>query len=720
VTASAERKIRAAIVGCGRISAYHVAAVQALPHAELVAACDLREGAAAELAAQHGIERVFSDMETMMGDVQPDVIHLTTPPQSHVALARVAAEHGAHMYIEKPFATSVDDAEAIVAAARAANVEVCAGHSRVFDPTFREALRQVEGGDIGRVVSVRAEQGFTYDDAARGAAIPWDYRYDWGIFENLMPHPLSAVCHFLAHPGHPQVTALNLGSVREAAVDELRVFIPATNAIGEISLTLTSPEVNRLEIVGTGGRILVDFDRMTTLASPDTGLPSVVTRFGGNFAAALKLTRSSGRVAAALATGRIKRYMGIRALIAAFYDALREGMPAPVLPEHAILNVRLMQEIREACRDVEKKRMTPSRTAAAAATPPRIVVTGASGRLGGRMVERLSQSGFPARAATRMLSRAKDLPNVEWLECDLTCDVDLDALLAGVQTVFHCAALVGPPGSLDDYNEVNVTASLRLAQRAAAAGGENLVYISSLAVYGIPARGGEVVDERADYDARAGDRGVYTQSKLAAEEALRDYARDHALPRIVLLRPGDIYGPGLPLPVGLLPLPSTRRRPLITGSRHVPVALTYVDNLVDAMLAAAESDVPTGSVYNIVDSADDDQAELSRHLRELSGDRIRPVVVPYPIVWSMMLAFDLLSRVRSRKPGTARFRLRRTLAPLRFPSTAARTELGWQPRVSLREGLSRALSDQTPRAEEADVPPAPAAVDDEAIEVRAS
>jgi nucleoside-diphosphate-sugar epimerase len=122
----------------------------------------------------------------------------------------------------------------------------------------------------------------------------------------------------------------------------------------------------------------------------------------------------------------------------------------------------------------------------------------------------------------------------------------------------------------------------------------------------------------------------------------------------------------------------------------------YVDDVVDAMLAAARSGVPTGSVYNLVDSSDSDQAELARTLTQVTNGRIRPVFAPYPLVWLAMLAVDLLSLVRNRKLGTARYRLQRTLAPMRFECAAARQDLGWRPRVTLAEGLARVVNGSTP------------------------
>lgn len=690
-------RIRTAIVGCGRISDVHIETLLGLPHVDIVAVCDLDEKLAREVATRHNIPGIYTDMERMMSEVRPNVVHLLTPPRTYRALAAIAARHHAHMYVEKPMASSEADAQAILEAARAAGVHVCPGHSLLFDPCFLEACRRIRQGEVGDILSVRMEQGFGYEAAARGAVIPWSYAYEWGIFENLMPHPLYVASHFLDTPGTPQVVASNRGLVREAAVDEIRVLIPSRSAIGEVSLSLgASPEVNRLEVVGTRGRVMVDFVTLTVVTRRSSGLPSVVDRFTLNFRTAARLFRSGTGVAVGIVTGKVQRYMGLRGLIREFYECVRKGDPPPVLAEHGVVTVRLMDQIKASCQDIVKRRATmtvPSTSAEA----PRVLVTGASGFLGGRLTERLVPD-VPVRAMTRLTSRAQPIAGVQWVQGDLRNEAELRNALNGVETVFHCAALVGPPGSLQDYEEANVNGTLRLARLAAEAGVKTLVYVSSCTVYGLPNGSGPYVDETAPYDQRATDRGVYTISKLAAEKALLEYAAANNSPRIVVLRPGAIYGPGTALPIGNFQLPSSISRPLIAGSRRVPMPLVYVDNVADAMLAAANSDVPTGSIYDIVDS-NVDQGEVGDTLRRLTQGHIRPVFIPYIVVWSMMLGVDLISLVRKRKWGTARYRLARTLANMRFKCAAAREELKWHTRVSVADGLARTVesSPEIPR-----------------------
>jgi predicted dehydrogenase len=135
-----------------------LAALKSIPGVEVVAVCDLDERAARECATRHGIRGCYTDLESMMREARLDVVHLLTPPQSHAALARIVTRYRAHLYIEKPLASGEPDAQLILNLAREAGVQACPGHSRLFDPVFVEACRRVRIGEIGRIVSVRAEQ----------------------------------------------------------------------------------------------------------------------------------------------------------------------------------------------------------------------------------------------------------------------------------------------------------------------------------------------------------------------------------------------------------------------------------------------------------------------------------------------------------------------------------------------------------------------------------
>src|SRR5262245_9966776 len=95
--------VRAAIVGCGKLADQHVQAIRRSPGSTVVAVCDREALMAWQLAGRFEIKHRFEDLGAMLKESSPDVVHLTTPPQSHYALARQCLEAGAHVYIEKPF-----------------------------------------------------------------------------------------------------------------------------------------------------------------------------------------------------------------------------------------------------------------------------------------------------------------------------------------------------------------------------------------------------------------------------------------------------------------------------------------------------------------------------------------------------------------------------------------------------------------------------------------
>lgn len=691
-TASGQRskRFRVAFVGCGRISDVHVEALRLVSDAELVACCDLDTAAAQIFAAKHKIPAHYMDVEAMLAESAPDVVHLLTPPCSHRALVDVCARYGAHVYVEKPLASTEADARAILEVAEAAGIQVCPGHNRLFDPPFLEMRRRIEAGEIGRVLSVRAEQGFGYESAARAAKIPWSYGYNWGIYENLIPHAIYLVTHFLACPGTPLVASFDLGTVKEAAVEEIRVLIPSESAIGEVVLSLNAaPQRVRVEAVGTRGSLTADYVGLHVTGASRNGMPDVVQRLTAGFHAASHQAAGSLALIAGVLTGRIRSYMGLRNLVLEFYRSMREGIAPPVRAEDGLRTVRLMEQIRNSLVGKEK----PCVHVGDASSPARVLVTGAAGFLGGRLIERLAQTEAPVRATTRVASRARAVKGVEWVRCNLTSEADLGRAMAGVETVFHCAAMAGAPGSLEDYEEANVRGTLRVAKIAEEVGVRNLVYISSISVYPIPAHSKKYLDEDTLYDTRAKERGFYTQSKVAAERALLEHAGNHPRLRIVVLRPGTIYGPGATLPVGRLELPSPLRgRPLVAGGPRVPMPLSFVDNVVDGLLAAERSEVASGSVFNVVDDPECNQGSVARTITEVSQGRIRPLFVPYPLVWGLMLAADLAALVRRGKLGTMRYRLARTLADMRYPCLAAREKLHWVPQVPLSQGLACVLA----------------------------
>ena len=117
---------------------------------------------AKQLGERFGISQCFSDLQEMLEASSPDVVHITTPPQSHYSVARESLDRGANVYIEKPFTVTAGEAEALIQLANRRSLSVTAGHNLQFTPEMLEMRRLVEEGFLGGK-PVHLESYFSYD-----------------------------------------------------------------------------------------------------------------------------------------------------------------------------------------------------------------------------------------------------------------------------------------------------------------------------------------------------------------------------------------------------------------------------------------------------------------------------------------------------------------------------------------------------------------------------
>ena len=116
--------LKVAIVGCGKIADAHAAEIQRIENCRIVGVCDREELMAKQLQERFPIDHYFSDVAKLLEEARPDVVHITTPPQSHYSLGRQCLERGCHVYIEKPFTLNTKEAEELIELAQALGAPV--------------------------------------------------------------------------------------------------------------------------------------------------------------------------------------------------------------------------------------------------------------------------------------------------------------------------------------------------------------------------------------------------------------------------------------------------------------------------------------------------------------------------------------------------------------------------------------------------------------------
>lgn len=317
----------------------------------------------------------------------------------------------------------------------------------------------------------------------------------------------------------------------------------------------------------------------------------------------------------------------------------------------------------------------------------RFLVTGASGFVGGHVVDACVARGFPVVAFVRPGSNTEGLETqgVTVVRGELDDAALLRQALDGVDVVVHAAAKVGDWGPVDDYRAVNVEGTRHLLSACRGRPLKRFVYLSTLGVYA--ARHHYGTDESEPLPGQHMDG--YTQSKVEAEKLV---LAERGVP-VTVLRPGFVYGPRdrtlLPTVVANL-----KRGVLRYVSRgRFALNTTYVGNLVDAIFRAAEKPAAVGQVYNITDGERVTRRMFMRTVADGLG-------LPRPglggPVWIARPLAGFLER-RARRlgwtspPRLTQARIKFLGLNLEFSIEKARRELGYEPRVQFAEGMAQAL-----------------------------
>jgi UDP-N-acetyl-2-amino-2-deoxyglucuronate dehydrogenase len=195
----ADRNVRLALVGCGRISGSHVAAIDKIDELELVAVADVDIDRASALAGGRGIP-AFRTIEELLAGVECDVVAICTPSGLHPAHGIAAARAGRHVVTEKPMAISLADADALVRACDEARVNLFVVKQNRLNPPVQLLRRAVDKGRFGRIYLANATVRWTrpqeYYDAARWRGT-WEF--DGGAIMNQASHYVDLL-QWLAGP----------------------------------------------------------------------------------------------------------------------------------------------------------------------------------------------------------------------------------------------------------------------------------------------------------------------------------------------------------------------------------------------------------------------------------------------------------------------------------------------------------------------------------------
>jgi len=284
------------------------------------------------------------------------VVHISTPPQTHAELAIRAIEAGCHVFVEKPMALTVEESDAMNAAAVKNHVKLCVGHSRLCAPLMLKARNLVESGQIGKVLHVDVSYNFDIATvlpawANSDAKMGWIQSLPGGVLFDLMPHPVSILLQFIEEPLHICATGGNNGSNTHGGLNEIRAFFIGTDVTGFLSVSLGArPDGMAVHLYGTKMSIHVHLPNMTLITCKQRHVPRAVSRVLENLEYATQLLSCTLINGFKFALGKMAAPDGIGSIIDRFYHSIETNTEPPVTGDDGRAVVKVCTEILDGVR----------------------------------------------------------------------------------------------------------------------------------------------------------------------------------------------------------------------------------------------------------------------------------------------------------------------------------------------------------------------------------
>lgn len=328
-----------------------------------------------------------------------------------------------------------------------------------------------------------------------------------------------------------------------------------------------------------------------------------------------------------------------------------------------------------------------------------ILITGSNGFIGSKVVEALLSYGFRnLRCFVRPSSNLTSLNNIisvtageakiEILKGNLlSCEDSLKAV-KDVSLIYHLAAGIEKSFAGAYMNSVVTTRNL-LEATLKEKNFKRIVNVSSLAVYsGIKIKRGGLLDEKCEIESKSHMRfEAYTYGKIKQDELVMEYSKRYHIP-YVIVRPGDVYGPGKKKLSGKVGIETFGIFLHLGGSNQIP--LTYIDNCAEAIVLAGIKKGVDGEVFNIVD---DDLPTSRKYLRMYKRNvgHFRSIYIPYRIFYLLSYLWEKYSKWSEGQlpPAFNRMKCDAHWKSVRFSNQKLKRLIGWKPKISFDEALNR-------------------------------
>ncbi|MEQ8676077.1 MAG: NAD(P)-dependent oxidoreductase [Aggregatilineales bacterium] len=309
-----------------------------------------------------------------------------------------------------------------------------------------------------------------------------------------------------------------------------------------------------------------------------------------------------------------------------------------------------------------------------------VLVTGATGFLGGVITRQLTAYGAKVKALARRPDRdafIRDLPNVEIVTGDITDAASMQSVMQGVDIVIHSAAALD--GNIHDQRKINRDGTRNVMQAAADAGVKRVVHISTISVYGYGVSG-DVTEQTPP----APGHDPYPITKLEAEQVVQEIGSARDLP-YTIIRPGMIYGSNSSMWTKTMFKIARRKPTIFIGDGSGSAFPIFVEDVADMVIKLATHENALGEIFNCTPDPSPTWREFLGAYSQLAGHQSWlgvPPILLMPIVYMIALFSPKYSMMKDL-PAMLGFLQRR----IHYRTDKAINILGWKPQYDLQRGI---------------------------------
>lgn len=350
--------LKVGIVGCGKIADAHVSQIQRIKSCKICGVCDQEPLMAGQLFERAVVERCFDDVREMLRQAKPDVIHITTPPQSHFEIGKICLESGCHIYVEKPFTVNEDDARALISMATERGLKITVGHDEQFCHAARRMRELVRTGYLGdRAVHMESYYCYELDSSGYTGALLGDKNHwvralpgRW--LHNIISHGIARIAEFMKDDfpsvtAHGYVSPLLRSMGEKEIVDELRVIISegqCTSAYFTFSSQMR-PAIRQFRIYGSANGMILDQDQETLIMLRGEKYKSYLEKFVPPVLIAKQYIHNLCLNVRSFGANDFHMKSGMKYLTESFYKSIKDEAAVPIPYREIILTAKIMDDI---------------------------------------------------------------------------------------------------------------------------------------------------------------------------------------------------------------------------------------------------------------------------------------------------------------------------------------------------------------------------------------